>query len=40
MLFTTSWDDGHPSDLHVADLLERYGMKGTFYLCKAGQAGA
>lgn len=40
MLFTTSWDDGHPDDLRTAELLERYGATGTFYACKAGQAGA
>ena len=30
--FTSSWDDGHPLDLRVADLLVRYGTKGTFYI--------
>jgi peptidoglycan-N-acetylglucosamine deacetylase len=29
---TTSWDDGHPLDLRVADLLARYGLAGTFYV--------
>jgi peptidoglycan-N-acetylglucosamine deacetylase len=29
---TTSWDDGDPYDLNVADLLGRYGIQGTFYL--------
>jgi len=29
---TTSWDDGHPLDLRLADLLSRYGLKGTFYI--------
>ena len=28
---TTSWDDGHPLDMKVADLLDRYGCKGTFF---------
>jgi peptidoglycan/xylan/chitin deacetylase (PgdA/CDA1 family) len=32
LLVTTSWDDGHPSDLRVADLLERHGISGTFYV--------
>lgn len=32
LLVTTSWDDGHPSDLRVADLLQKHGLKGTFYL--------
>jgi peptidoglycan/xylan/chitin deacetylase (PgdA/CDA1 family) len=31
-LVTTSWDDGHPLDLRIADLLERYGLTGTFYI--------
>jgi len=39
MLFTTSWDDGHPRDIAVASLLERYGCTGTFYACKAGGKG-
>jgi hypothetical protein len=29
---TTSWDDGHPLDLRVADLLTKYALQGTFYL--------
>lgn len=29
---TTSWDDGHPLDLRVAELLEKYGLRGTFYV--------
>jgi peptidoglycan-N-acetylglucosamine deacetylase len=28
---TTSWDDGHPLDFRVADLLAKYGLQGTFY---------
>jgi peptidoglycan/xylan/chitin deacetylase (PgdA/CDA1 family) len=31
-LFVTSWDDGHPLDLRVADLLSRHGLAGTFYV--------
>lgn len=31
-LVTTSWDDGHPLDLRIADLLGRYGLTGTFYI--------
>ncbi len=31
---TTSWDDGDVLDLKVAGLLDRYGMKGTFYVTK------
>jgi len=29
---TTSWDDGHPLDLKLADLLVEYGVNGTFYV--------
>jgi peptidoglycan/xylan/chitin deacetylase (PgdA/CDA1 family) len=32
LMVTTSWDDGHPSDLRVAELLEKHGMSGTFYI--------
>jgi peptidoglycan/xylan/chitin deacetylase (PgdA/CDA1 family) len=31
---TTSWDDGHENDVHLAGLLTKYHMKGTFYLTK------
>lgn len=33
VVVTTSWDDGHPLDLKLADLLSCYGIKGTFYIC-------
>jgi len=29
---TTSWDDGHPLDFRVADLLTKYALNGTFYV--------
>ena len=29
----TSWDDGSSHDLQIADLLTKYGIKGTFYIC-------
>ena len=29
---TTSWDDGHPSDFRVAELLTKHGLRGTFYV--------
>lgn len=32
VLFTTSWDDGHVLDVRVAEMLERYGLQGTFYI--------
>ncbi len=31
-IVTTSWDDGHPLDLRVAEMLARYGLTGTFYV--------
>jgi peptidoglycan/xylan/chitin deacetylase (PgdA/CDA1 family) len=33
---TTSWDDGHRLDLRLADLLDQYGIKGTFYISREG----
>ncbi len=32
VLVTTSWDDGHKHDLRLAQLLKKYGIKGTFYI--------
>jgi peptidoglycan-N-acetylglucosamine deacetylase len=32
IIVTTSWDDGHQLDLKLADLLWKYGLKGTFYI--------
>jgi peptidoglycan/xylan/chitin deacetylase (PgdA/CDA1 family) len=32
VLFTSSWDDGHPLDLRLAELLQRHGFPGTFYV--------
>jgi hypothetical protein len=34
---TTSWDDGHPSDLRVAELLIKHGLRGTFYVPMTAQ---
>src|ERR1700735_3499371 len=36
---TTSWDDGHPLDLRVAELLAKYGLSGTFYVPKTAETG-
>lgn len=33
-IVTTSWDDGTITDLKLAELLEKYGIKGTFYIPK------
>ncbi|MGC9000842.1 polysaccharide deacetylase family protein [Caldisericum sp.] len=30
--FTTSWDDGSVYDLKLAEILVKYGIKGTFYI--------
>lgn len=31
-LITTSWDDGHPLDFKIAELLDKYSINGTFYI--------
>jgi len=31
-IVTTSWDDGHPFDLRIAEVLRARGMCGTFYI--------
>lgn len=36
---TFSWDDGHPLDLRVAELMAKYGIAGTFYLPITNQEG-
>lgn len=38
-LVTTSWDDGHPLDLRVAELLAKYGFRGTFYVPRRNREG-
>lgn len=32
IIVTTSWDDGHVLDERLAELLKKYGIKGTFYI--------
>lgn len=32
IIVTTSWDDGHPLDVRLAELLDKYGLRGTFYV--------
>ncbi|PIR50059.1 hypothetical protein COU79_01500 [Candidatus Peregrinibacteria bacterium CG10_big_fil_rev_8_21_14_0_10_54_7] len=39
MIFTTSWDDGYALDLHMGDLLRKYGATGTFYISPLEQHG-
>lgn len=35
LIITTSWDDGHPLDLKLAELLNKYSIDATFYVpCK------
>jgi len=36
---TTSWDDGHPLDLRIAELLTKYGLRGTFYVPRISEHG-
>ncbi|MBB1286137.1 polysaccharide deacetylase family protein [Flavisolibacter sp. BT320] len=36
-IITTSWDDGHPLDFKLAALLDKYNIKGTFYIPKSNQ---
>jgi len=33
-LISTSWDDGHALDLRLVELLDRYGLRGTFYIAR------
>jgi peptidoglycan/xylan/chitin deacetylase (PgdA/CDA1 family) len=33
-VLSTSWDDGDPADLRLAEQLIRHGLRGTFYLCR------
>ena len=38
-LLTTSWDDGHPLDWRVAELLAEFGLTGTFYVPRFARSG-
>ncbi len=38
-IVTTSWDDGHPSDLRIAELLRSRHIGGTFYVLMTGRHG-
>ena len=38
-LLTTSWDDGHPLDLRLAEMLSEFGLPGTFYVPRAAPGG-
>ena len=37
--YITSWDDGHPFDLRIAELLAKHGLRGTFYVPAASERG-
>lgn len=37
--FTTSWDDGHPLDLRLAELLAARGFAATFYVPRGNREG-
>jgi hypothetical protein len=39
LFITTSWDDGNPADLRVAEMLARHGLTGTFYVPRAIETG-
>ncbi len=32
MFFVTSWDDGHPEDERLAEILAKYSVRGTFFV--------
>ena len=38
-IVTTSWDDGDPADIRVAELLRSKGIHGTFYVSLKGRHG-
>lgn len=36
---TTSWDDGHPLDLRLAELLREHNLRATFYIPRSAPRG-
>jgi peptidoglycan/xylan/chitin deacetylase (PgdA/CDA1 family) len=38
-IVTTSWDDGHPLDARLADVLSRHGFRATFYVPVSNREG-
>jgi peptidoglycan/xylan/chitin deacetylase (PgdA/CDA1 family) len=41
VIITTSWDDGYPADIRLAELLEKYNIAGTFYVpCRNSEGRA
>jgi len=39
LFITTSWDDGNPADMRVAEMLSRHGLTGTLYIPRAIETG-
>lgn len=39
MIVVTSWDDGHPADMKIAELLDRLGFSGTFFVPMENREG-
>ena len=39
LIFTCSWDDGHPDDLRLAEMLTRHGFAATFFVPSANSEG-
>lgn len=39
MCVTLSWDDGHPLDARIADMMLRHHLRGTFYIPRAAGRG-
>ncbi len=37
IIITTSWDDGHPLDIKLANILYKFGIKGTFYIPQSNE---
>ncbi|MBO0742288.1 MAG: polysaccharide deacetylase family protein [Hyphomicrobiaceae bacterium] len=38
-IITTSWDDGHPLDMRLAELLVHHGIPATFYVPRSSEFG-
>ncbi|MFC1900295.1 polysaccharide deacetylase family protein [Chloroflexota bacterium] len=34
LIVTSSWDDGTATDFKLSGLMEKYGLSGTFYICR------
>ena len=39
LFITTSWDDGNPADMRIAELLSRHNLTGTFYIPRMIETG-